>query len=257
MATTATATATNQANTATATANQLLPALVLFAQKAIAGDTDATPELLNGILNGYSYAELVAGHAKLTVRAELATDAGENAEPYTVACDALAFKLRERDTAIRAKLQTEGIGYLTRKGQPFAGKGKLAPGKGKLAPEGKYLTVQYDANLFGRIPNWGVKQETIKGEHRLTVIGTGGKTAGDPVERLNAGIALLMATQSRIDALRAKLGGITDAKFAELLDRFNGSDAQLILAILNRADAMTREGKPVTFETLRPAPKSK
>jgi hypothetical protein len=202
-------------------------------------------ESFSAAIGAIPYAELL----KETRRAELLADEDTDMQG---SANLLAELLAVTDEDIRANVRTHGIGFLTRKNQPFAGKA--------LAKNADYLAIPTNepriGELLARATNWGVKLQTVKGEYRLTVIGTGGKTSDAPADAFNAAIADVRALPARIDAIRAQLGvkgqPLTDEQLGVIMARFKGSHVQCLVMLANRYDVMRTAKMPVTFDTLAP-----
>lgn len=242
---------TNTTQTQTA-ANPLRATLMTLASESLANNgadshVNAAQEFAK-LATKAPYGELLTELTRAETRSMVALEDGDEQTAATLNEARLyaLSALEARDMDLKAAIARDGIKTLTGKGQPFAG-------KGKLAPEGKFLTVPYDAALFGRIPNWGVKLETVKGEHRLTLVGKGGKTSYTGTKRIETGLADLATVPARLDALRAELGfSDLDAYGDFVAECVTGTCAQQLLGIVNRADALRADGKPVTREALKP-----
>lgn len=116
-----------------------------------------------------------------------------------------------------------------------------------------YIALPFTkANLLGKLGKYA-NLEAVQTPTGFGIVlkGTGGRTAKEPADAFQTGYAELLATETRVALLRASLS-LTDAQFGELMGRFNGTYAQRILAVLNRAETI---GTGVTFDTIKPEPK--
>jgi hypothetical protein len=245
---------TNATTNATSPVNALRATIKQYAE--LLTDETRTAEMAKEFPNGWESFSSAIGYvpyAELLTELRRAELLAEDGDALLSECATLCAELlAERDEEIRANVRTHGIAYLTRKGQPFAGK--------PLAKDAEYLVVPVTepkiGELLARATSWGVKLQTVKGEYRLTVIGSGGRTSDSPAEAFSTAYADVRALPARIDAIRAQLGTagkpLTDEQLGVIMARFKGSHVQCLLALANRYDVMTGAGSRVTFETLAP-----